>query len=290
MRFPIRPIRGRWPLWLSSSAPLARFFRLDPLTILDPSATPSEYSEAMTSIYVGGTIKITGSNRHPRTDELLISSIDLEGAHIVDIGASDGSTSVDLIALAGDFGRYTIADRYLTLQAVRLDSHTVLFDNDDVCVLVVGHRFAAWPSLSSEVALLYRRLIDRARSLLRSDGFEVLLLGPQARSLIEDDDRVSYRTHDVFEPWDGDQPDVIKVANLLRRLYFDDEQLASALDALHSSLPDGGHLVIVDNPRIPDTPPRAGVWRRESDGFALVAKAGDPEIEDLVDRVGASQR
>lgn len=287
MRLPIRPIRGRWPRFVESFAPLRRFFRRDPLTILDDRASPEAFREAMSSIYVGGTIKITGSDRHPEPDQLLIDTLDTTGVRIADIGASDGSTSVDLVARLNGFSEYVIADLYLYLTAVDLGSHTVLFDGDRTCVLVGGRRLSAWPDLSRFVGVLYQPLIREARTRLDAGhGRQVLLLNPSARRLIETDPRVVHRTHDVFEPWSGPRPDVIKVANLLRRLYFDDADLTRALHALHANLPDGGHLMIVDNPRLTDPAPRAGIWRREGDRFREVARLGDPEIADLINRVG----
>jgi hypothetical protein len=286
MHAPVRPIRGRWPAPLERVKPLQRFFRLDPLVILDDAADPAGFREAMTSIYVGGTIKITGAKRHPETDQLLLDHVDLQGADIVDIGASDGSTSLDLIALLPALGSYTIADLYLRLRAVEVGSHTLLFTDDDTCVLVVGRRAIAWPAESGAVAVLYRRLV-RAASAHLSEAREVVLLNPEVRRLMTTDPRITAQVHDIFEPWPGAAPDVIKVANLLRRLYFSDEDLLRALRVLRDSLPEEGHLMIVDNPRIPDTPPRAGIWARRGQDLTEVARIGEPEIADLVARVGA---
>jgi hypothetical protein len=285
VRAPIRPVRGRWPRALEQVGPLSRFFRLDPLTILDDDADPEDFREAMGSIYVGGTIKITGADRHPETDQLLIDHVDLSDAAIVDIGASDGSTCLDLIEKLDSFGSYTIADLYLTLHAVRSGRRTLLFTDDGTCVLVGGPRVMAWPAESPAVATAYRRTIARAaKDLDRAET--VLLLNPAVRRRIAEDPRVSYRVHDVFQPWPGERPDVIKVANLLRRLYFDDADLTRALHVLRDSLPEGGHLMIVDNPRIPNTPPRAGIYRRSGDRLLEVARTGEPEIGDLVEQVG----
>lgn len=252
--------------------------------MLDPDAAPDDFREAMSSVYVGGTIKITGAGRHPGTDRLLIDTVDLRTAHIVDIGASDGSTSLELIQRLPTFAAYTIADLYLKLEAVDVGRRTVFLDPDGTPVLVAGPRFAAWPSLSSLVAVLYAPLLRAARSPRRGRR-EVLLLNPGVRRLMARDPRVTTQVHDVFQPWAGEKPDVIKVANLLRRLYFTDEELNRALVALHGSLPEDGHLMLVDNPRMRNTPPRAGIWQRRGDRFYEVARTGEPEIADLVARV-----
>ena len=96
---------------------------------------------------------------------------------------------------------------------------------------------------------------------------------------------MSYRRHDVFEPWQS-EIDVIKVANVLRRSIFTDGEIAKALLALHGSLKPGGHLLIVDNPRIPGIACRAGVYRRCGSEFQLVAETPEAsEVADLVSQV-----
>lgn len=285
VKAPIRPVRGSWPGPLENRGSLKRFFRLDPLTILDPDATPAQFREAMSSIYIGGTIKITGTSRHGAADDLLVENVDLSGANIVDIGASDGSTSVDLISRLEDFASYTIADLYLSLDAVEVGSHTVLFHGDQA-VLVGGKYLSAWPELSGVVEMLYRPVIARARKMRSSRSDEVLLLNPTTRALINSDPRVTTQVHDVFTVWPDPKPDVIKIANLLRKLYFSDEQLSEALVAVRDSLPEGGHLLIVENPRIKGIDIRAGLWRREGRELAEVGRVGDPEISHLVEALG----
>ena len=244
----------------------------------DPSA--EDFRAAMSIIHVGDTIKITGANRHGAADALLLDNLDLARASIVDIGASDGSTSTELIAKLPDFSSYVIADLYLELQAVEVGRHVLFFDADGRCILVAGRRLLAWPGLSRTVRLLCSPLLARAR---RRAGREVLLLGPDARRLIRSDARVTSRVHDIFQPWPAPAPDVIKVANLLRRLYFSDGDILRALQALLASLDDGGHLLILDNPRLAGIDLRAGLYRREGGRFHPVAETPDaPEIADLL--------
>ena len=264
---------------------MTRFLRGDPRDILDDSVDPETFRQLMSSLTVGATIKITGANRHPNADALivdLLSADELGQATIVDIGASDGSTSLDLIRRLGTFKSYVIADLFLTLDAVQVGRRTLFFQSDGTCVLVVGRRTIAWPTESPLIARWFSRLIDRARrqTLGRQS---VLLLNPSVRQHMATDPRISYRVHDIFQTWSGPTPDVIKVANLLRRLYFDDDTIVAALRALLGSLREGGHLLVVDNPRMKNTPPRGGLYRRAGDHFAAVAQTGGiPEIDDLV--------
>jgi SAM-dependent methyltransferase len=253
---------------------------VDPRVLLEEDPSPEDFRDAMTIIHVGETIKITGTNRHGAADALLLDNVDLAGASIVDLGASDGSTSAELLAKLPEFGSYVIADLYLSLRAVELGRSVVFFDAHGTCVLIAGRRLLAWPSLARTVRLLAAPLILRAR---RRPVREVQLLGPGARRWIRDDPRVTARVHDVFQPWPAPAPDVIKVANLLRRLYFSDEEILRALQALLDSLGDGGHLLILDNPRVAGIDLRAGLYRRRDGRFEAVAETPEsPEIADLL--------
>ena len=281
VRAPVRPLRGRWPAVLERW--LARFFWPDPTVVLEDDPDPGAFRDAMNAVSVGGTIKITGTERHPAADELLLR-LDLRDAVIADIGASDGSTSLDLVNRLPAFRAFVIADRFLHVRAVRLGGRTVFTGPDGDPVLVVGRRVLAWPAQSRVVSTLYRRTLAQALRNQDKAGRDVLLLNPDVRRLLRDDPRVTYRTHDVFQPWTGEQPDVVKIANVLRRLYFSDDDIARALAVVLGDLPDGGHLLIVDNPRA-KVRPRGGLYRRDGDHFSLVDQTAEPaEIADLIDR------
>ena len=285
MRAPVRPIQARWPWAIERRA--RRFFWADPAVLLDPGTGPEEFRAAMSALHVGATIKITGLNRHPRADALLIENVDTTGATIVDIGASDGSTSVELAAKLPPFGAYIIADLFFTLSTAKARGHEVFYDQRNQPILIAGPRTLAWPSLSASVRALYRPVLAKAARV--SERHDVLLLNPATRALIAGDPRVSYRVHDVFTRWDGPRPDVIKVANLLRRLYFSDEMISTALCAIHDSLPDGGHLLVVDNPRIAGIDERGGLYRKQGGAFARIGVTPEiPEIDDLISKVRSS--
>src|SRR4051794_17863771 len=233
----IRLVRGGWPA--AVERPFARFVRDDARVLPSSDVSPDVFRRVMSSVHVGQTIKITGSDRHRKGDQLLLQHVDCAGQTIVDLGASDGSTSLDLIAKLPDFGAYVIADLYLYAEVLERGRRLYLYDQAGECVLVAGPRLVAWPGLSKPVRLLYGRLL-RSADERRQERRRLLLLNPEVQRLMRQDSRISYRVHDVFEPWDGTPPGVIKVANLLRRLYFDDASIVRALRALHASLPEGG--------------------------------------------------
>jgi hypothetical protein len=77
---------------------------VDPRVLLQEEPSAEDFRAAMTIIHVGETIKITGTNRHGAADALLLDNVDVTGASLVDLGASDGSTSAELLSKLPDFG------------------------------------------------------------------------------------------------------------------------------------------------------------------------------------------
>jgi SAM-dependent methyltransferase len=235
----------------------------------------------MCFVYVGGTIKITWADRQAQADQLLVEHVELTDADILEVGCSDGSTSVDLIDKLPGFRSFTMTDRFLEIDWVEVDGKIVFFDKEGVAVLVSGRRFVVWPHLSQAAHLLVSRTLRKSAGMERRP---CLLLNPRARSLVARDARVGYAEHDVFTDWQGAPVDVIKTGNLLRRLYFDDETIARGLMCLHRSLKDGGHLLLADHSRVEGEPPAGGLYRRTDSGFELIAATPRrPEIHDLVD-------
>jgi hypothetical protein len=278
IRWPVRPIRGRWPSWLQRRA--ERYFWADPSVVVDPQVTPEQFRAAMSAFAVGETIKITGVRRHPAADRLLLDNLELSSARILDIGASDGSTSIELIEQLTGFAGYVIADLYLYAGVVTVGPRRFFYSPSGECFMVAGPRLLAWPSQSRTVRVVYSRMLSRAG---RTAAEKVLLVNPQASAMAAADSRIEFAVHDVFAPWPGPTPDVIKVANLLRRDYFPDGKLQIAMSALLASLPEGGHLLLVNNPRIKGVACAAGLYRRQDGRFVRVAGTEHlPDVDDLV--------
>jgi hypothetical protein len=281
MRLPIRPLIARWPGWLEKRA--NRLFWPDPAALLTDDVDPDLFRTIMSQVYIGGTIKITGANRHPEADDLLVRNVDVTGMAIADIGASDGSTSLDLMEKLPDFGSFTIADLHLKISAVRVGHRWVFFDVDGACVMISGRRTVAWPGQSGWVHAACLPTIRKAVKLSAS-GRDVQLINPAVRRRMAEDSRISTKIHDVFTVWPDPKPDVIKVANLLRRLYFPDDRLLEGLNALTTSLPEGGHLLIAENPRSGDLTHRGGLYRRAGGKLIVVAQTDpEPELAPMID-------
>ena len=114
MRLPIKLNQAGWP---------SRFARLSfafhdprPLANEDYShLAPLEFSRAISTLQFGVTFKTTRPGRQAHSNQF-ISQIYRESKPVIlDVGASDGSTSLDLIRSLVDFGHY-----FVTISIFRL--------------------------------------------------------------------------------------------------------------------------------------------------------------------------
>lgn len=272
-KVPIRLTVEGWPAALQCGR-LRHLFVHDPAAIADPDADWEAFTRAMFHMNVGGTAKITWPGRQADADRMLMEHVNTTGARIVEMGASDGTTAVDLIATLGDrFASYAITDRWIYVTVTRHAGAWWVW-RDGRCILVSNGRIIAWPEQSSTIGRLLRPLASAAA---RRAHREVVMLNPTTRALIDADPRVTWMEHDVFTPL-PEPVDVIKVGNLLRRVYFTDDQIETALRAVHSSLVIGGHLLIADHL----TEAAAGLYCKTPYGFEPIAETVRPEIHDLV--------
>ena len=187
-RVPVRLTKEGWPAGLQRSK-LGRLFVHDPTVIADPAVGWEPFTRAMFNLHVGGTAKITWPGRQTDADQMLVDHVDLDGARIVEMGASDGSPAVDLIARLGDrFKSYVITDRFVRLTATRHAGWVWLW-RDGECILAGNGRLTVWPDQSPALGRLMRRTMAAAEKRTHD---EVLMLNPNARAILDQDDRVTW--------------------------------------------------------------------------------------------------
>jgi hypothetical protein len=276
VRLPVKPHRGAWP----AIGPLARFVIADPRGIEHPEDREL-HAQAVSTLKARGTTKWTEPNRHPQADAFIASRADAS-AVILDVGASDGTTALDLIhRLGARFSSYFVTDLVTTLEVGHDDRGRAYFREPGSDVqMVVTPRWVAYRDTAGAVPPLgavARRLLRGAahvRSWRRVD-----LAQPDLSELAARDPRVHLAAYDVFTPWAGPRPAVVKIANLLNRAYFTDERIRSALQIQSSNVSEGGVLVLVDNR--PDERFTA-FERRDGRMVRVTEHAGGCDVAELV--------
>jgi hypothetical protein len=276
VRVPIRVNRSRarlLPARLSSPDP---GFLLQP----DPSAPVEAFSSVVSLFLLNGTYKSTSPGRHRDSDRLLLDRLAGSTPVVLDVGASDGSTSLDLIRALGDsFAKYYVTDRAVSVHVAAADGRAYFYDAGGACVLVRTPSWVLYPTASGAGWDPLLRALHGGVPPFVPGLPEISLVQPALLERARRDSRVEIRAHDVFDPWRGATPDVVKVANLLNPAYFADDRIRAAIRTLGSALAVGGLLLVIDNRDVE----QASLFERTAAGFRLVARVrGGTDVEALV--------
>ena len=197
----------------------------------------------------GATFKTTNPGRHKYSNEYIFNRYRSSKPVILDVGASDGSTALDLIqALQGGFRLYFVTDLNISVRCGE-DSRDVVYfvDCQGKCILRASRRWLVYNA--GERHLLFNVISRKLLTQCARAGNwrEVLLAQPELLGLTQSDPRVTIMTYDMFSPWRGESPDLIKIANVLNPSYFSDARLTDAIRIQCANLASDGRLLIVDN-------------------------------------------
>jgi hypothetical protein len=242
VRVPVKLNRAFWPRALARVLPSAA----DPRVLLKDRLTPAEFTDAVSTFKFATTCKTTQKARFPRTLEHLARLEFTRLPTILDVGASDGSTSLDVMD-AVPFNRYFVTDKHLEVTMCTRGGTTYFHAPDGTCVListpawvVYDDTAGAWPPLGA----IARRAFATAG--VPPAGAEVVsLVNPAVKSRPQGDVRVEQ--YDIFEPWRREKADLIVAANILNRVYFTEENLARAIRNLLEALCEDGRLAVIQN-------------------------------------------
>jgi hypothetical protein len=246
MRLPIKLNQAGWPSFFSRFT----FVFDDPRPLAQTELgklSPSELSKAISSLNFGVDFKSTYAGRHKRSDRLVADLYRESRPVILDIGASDGSTSLDLIRSLSDFARYFVTDLNLSAFCGKTRREVVYFMSlEHSCTMRASRRFLVYAETHRAVfplALLAKALISGNRGV--THWHKVLFVQPELIKLTQHDPRISISRYDLFTKWSGQPPDLIKIANLLNPKYFTKEAIKRALEVQCGNLGIGGRLLLV---------------------------------------------
>jgi len=275
MRRPIRLnrdfLRKVWPN-LQRGCP-------DPRGLLNSEISAQETTEIIAKIKIGGVFKTTSSNRYPQTTRLLANGRFPSPPVVIDVGASDGSTSLSLME-AMDFSCYYVTDRHIEAYACANGKGTFFCDVEFSPFMYVNRFFviyndldrALWPSSS-----IARQLFARFDKSKCQDARKVTLMNPSLLS--RSGANIRLERYSIFEPWPFEKADLVVAANILNRSYFSDAELTGALRNLRGALKDSGRLAVIEN----RSSEQSNIFRLENGRFVVESEVGrGSDIKSLV--------
>ncbi|HJU25505.1 MAG TPA: hypothetical protein VJ722_02400 [Rhodanobacteraceae bacterium] len=252
----------------------------DPRELLDADISPQKFTEVIAAVKIDGVFKTTSARRYPETTRLLADMRFASPPVIVDVGASDGSTSLDVIETM-KFSRYYVTDRYIEAHACSTENG-VFFSDADFIPFMYANRFfvvyndarqAAWP-----FSWLVTRLFSRFDASKCRKTQRLRLVNPRLVSRLGDG-VIRLERYSIFEEWPFEKADLVIAANILNRGYFSDAELAGALRNLRSSMRESARLAIIEN----RPAEQSSIFRLEGGRFVLEREVGaGSDIKPLV--------
>jgi hypothetical protein len=245
-RFPIRLNRSHLPSSL--------FFlpvSVDPRPLLmGSSLNRDEFARCVSAIRIGGTWKTTQSIRHLLSDTVL-ASLTRPETTILDVGASDGTTSLELIDRLGkNFRHYFVTDAYSYIYVLTTGGITWVYDAEGVCLLRVTDQFVIYGDYSGAIFPLRqiaRTVMARAPSLHGNKPTRLYLFQPTLVERAITDPRITLSDWNILTPWPFEPVDLIKCANVLNLSYFSADQIKLAKNNLAQAITPPGRLMVVEN-------------------------------------------
>lgn len=219
----------------------------DPRGLLDADISDGDANEILVRMKIDGVFKTTWSDRFPETTRQLAGGGLPPQAVIVDVGASDGSTSLSVMRTLR-FGRYYVTDRHIAAYACVTrkgvffcDEHSNPFMFANRFVVIYNETGEAPRSQSGIVQNLFAGF-DMAKC---RDVRKVPLVNRALLPKLGDDIRLE--RYDIFDAWPHEKADLVIAANILNRDYFAETRLNEALRNLRGALKDGGRLALIEN-------------------------------------------
>jgi SAM-dependent methyltransferase len=219
----------------------------DPRGLLDAGISDGDANEILVRMKIDGVFKTTWSDRFPQTTRLLADGLVAPDAVIVDVGASDGSTSLSLMRTV-PFGRYYVTDRHIAAYAC-ITGRGVFFCDENAAPFMFANRFFVVYNDTGEASRaqsgIVRNLFAGFDMAKCRDVRKVPLMNRALLPRLGDDIRLE--RYDIFESWPHEKADLVIAANILNRDYFADDRLGDALRNLRGALKEGGRLALIEN-------------------------------------------
>lgn len=207
------------------------------------------------SLKIGKIFKTTGLKRTSMADDLLLKLARRKTKpSLMEIGVSDGSSALGLLARSDVFGRVVLTDRFSRFYVrnylfgkVFLDAEKCLYGIKFLCFFI----------------FLSPKAVSDASGYLPIEVVNPIL---RERYNIQ-----AITRFDMFKDALDEPVDIIKCSNILNKAYFSDEEIHAAVKSLCRSLNDGGSIVVSQN------------YEQYNDGeagFVLRKEGGDVLLEE----------
>jgi len=220
--------------------------KTDPRVLCAENIVETNFTSAVSTFKFGATFKSTQKARFPLTISEM-ARLEFQFLPVIlDIGASDGITSLDIMQ-AIPFKKYFVTDLNIYAYYIVSGDVTWFYDEMGKCILRVSNKWIMYPEFDGAIFplnVLAKALFNTAPKF-SDNASKICLLQPALQS--RKDDRVTIQKHNMFQSWEHEKADLIIAANILNLCYFTASEVISVVKGLISALNDNGVIVIIDN-------------------------------------------
>jgi len=276
MRFPIKLNRTNWPEYITKYLPSAD----DPRVLLQNPVDEVSFTKAISTFKFGTTFKSTQKARFPLTIMELASLTYQERPVILDVGASDGITSLDIMQSI-PYEKYYVTDLNIKVFYLVSGNKTWFYDENNNCILLVSNKWVIYPDIGGAIFPFNRitHSIFAQAPKPEQQCPSIDLINPilQLRG-----NNIIVKKHNILEKWPHEKPELIIAANILNRSYFTPSEIETALKKLVAALELPAMMVIIDNRPVE----RSTIFQFNQGGFSILKKVnGGTEIESLAIKI-----
>lgn len=274
MRMPLKLNRAYWPTVLGKLLPSAD----DPRILHSNQLDEISFSKAVSTFKFGATFKSTKKARFPLTIQELVSLHYPSDAIILDVGASDGITSLDVMRSI-TFQKYYITDLNIDVFYDTYDKWTYFYDENKECILITSNGWIVYPDIKNAIfpfGKLAQSLFLHAPQA-KKDLPRISLINPSLQSMTQKN--IFVEKYNILERWPHEKVDLLIAANILNRSYFSEKQILQALENIVAALNNNSRVAIIDN-----RDAEKSTIFLFADGNITVEKTinGGTEIEELI--------
>jgi hypothetical protein len=285
MRIPLKINCNISPLWLKIIFPIKN----DPRNLFKPNINSDSFEGSISSIKIDSTWKSTTRRRHPLTDSIIIELTScFKNLSILEVGSSSGSASLELLdRLAGIYKQYYFTDLFFTIPYKTQDNATYFYHpKDKHCIIIVTDCFIVYEDIQDAIfplGFLANRILSFAPKFDPVNISYASMLHPELKRRAEYDPKIIVMEYDIFNVWSNEMVDIIKIANVLNRLYFSDEEIKIAIANLKNIIKVGGKLIITDNRDVE----KVSMFFKTQEGKLIIEKElnGGTDISFIVKEV-----
>lgn len=290
----IKAILRRVHLYHPSLKRLSELSKGSPETLVDRS---NEFSSLLHGLWINGVDKRTGLGRLALLDEWLISFLQQPKQNsicLLDVGASDGSTTYDLLRfLQKSLGieiKATILERQLRLHSYKSGWLRYYLTHDmKPFIIQLGPFGVILEESRGKMRFLFNPFVVfirktlkwlRLEQHLKNEG-DLLLMSP----IVKENLNLKWIEQDLFKYNESmkESFDLIRCCNILNINYFSNDQITGAINILSSYLKQDGMLLVarsgedLDGLKI-----TASIWKKSSSGLVHQSDMnGGSEIKSI---------